>query len=143
MNSLPEDKALRNRIEVIKVDGYTHKDKIKIAINYLLPKIITNLNLDKYSITLSEEVALCLINKVCKDKDKGVRVLNFALSDIVSKISYLIANQIDDGTLGDLKISFRIDHLKYPVNITESMIYKLLPKNMDDFNTDSARMMYM
>lgn len=148
MNSLPTDEALRNRIEVIKVPGYSLSDKVRILIDFLLPraikntfsKTIINKHKNEGCITISEDVSRHIINKVCDQKDKGVRVLNDAIQDIVSKINFLVSSKLKDGTLGDLKVTFQINNAKLPFEITRDVVDKFIKK--PEIDNMSALMMY-
>lgn len=121
MNDLPTNKALQDRIFYIDINGYSNKEKIKILQKYLIPKAISNCNLEKNCIKITNENSIYLLNKVDKF-NKGVRNLENAINDIVMKINFIIVNNNFVKTSINMK-------LKFPVNINKNIIDKLLNKN--------------
>ena len=134
MNSLPEDSALKDRIFTINVEGYNTKDKIQIVQNYLLPRAIKNIGRNDNDITISEENALYLINKIDKgNENKGVRNLEKNIKDIVNKIHFLVSNKKE----GILQIGFNItfdvkDIIQYPVHISKESIDRFIEDTSKD-----------
>ena len=126
MNSLPADQALADRWWVIKVDGYSNDEKVKIIRGYLLPKALSNMNMDAGSVTMDEETCRNLISRVCTSSDKGVRTVQKAISDLVNKIHFLVQHQDAEGKLPFL-MSFPVGvKLQYPVDLTSSILLKLV-----------------
>lgn len=127
MNELPTDKALRDRVYAIHVAGYSEKEKVRIVADYLLPKVLHNIQLSKSDIILSDDVAQYLVQRV-SNGEKGIRTLEKAIRDVVNKISFLHTNQ------QQISCSFMIPSssfpLCYPVSITRDMVDRLL-KNFD------------
>ena len=70
MNLRPSDEALADRWWIIDVGGYTIKDKSKIVKEYLLPKALTNINMDKSSVYFNDNSVVYFINKVSSTSDK-------------------------------------------------------------------------
>jgi len=80
LNNIPA--ALLDRCDVIKMSGYTTEDKIVIAQNYLLPKIINNLKPEcAQLINISPETIVNLVNS--EDSGVGLRGLTKKLEDLV------------------------------------------------------------
>jgi ATP-dependent Lon protease len=83
-NTLNIPPALLDRMEVIRLPGYTEDEKVNIAIRHLMPKQLSNHGLKKSEISLS--------NKVLKDivryytREAGVRNLERAISKICRKV---------------------------------------------------------
>jgi ATP-dependent Lon protease len=123
MNALPEDEALKDRIFCIKVDGYKEVEKVRILVDYLLPKHLKNLVIDIQNIKIDDTVATYFIRKVCPN-EKGIRTMEKHLKDLLAKISFLVTNQ------QTIKCSFLLPSkffpLQYPVKITEQIIDVLL-----------------
>jgi ATP-dependent Lon protease len=123
MNALPEDEALKDRIFCIKVDGYKEVEKVRILVDYLLPKHLKNLVIDIENITIDDTVATYFIRKVCPN-EKGIRTMEKHLKDLLAKISFLVTNQ------QTIKCSFLLPSkyfpLQYPVKITEQIVDVLL-----------------
>lgn len=98
--------ALRDRMEIIEVNGYTTEEKIEIAKRHLLPKVIEETGLKKSQLKLTDKI----IEKIIEDytRESGVR----ALEKRIAKISRSIAREIALG--------------KRPGNITEEKLEKIL-----------------
>jgi ATP-dependent Lon protease len=88
MNELPKDPAMLDRLDIIKVDGYTFLEKKIIAKEYIFPKFANELYLQgKFTI---EENAL---NKlVGMDNSEGVRKLERSINLLMEKIYFFIHN---------------------------------------------------
>ena len=126
MNSIPKDTALADRWWVIQVDGYTLKDKIKIVREYLLPKALANFGMNKEDIVLGEDTCRKLVERVCKENDKGVRTIQKTIEDLVTKINFLLAHQTKKGGL-PFRTTFKLKHkLKLPVKLTPEILNKLI-----------------
>ena len=140
MNSLPSDTALADRLWVIEIKGYNFNEKIKILEDYSLPRVVINAGLVPKSVVFAKNSASYFINKLCKTDDKGVRILEKSIKDIVNKISFLVSHQDIEGKL-PFKTSFDLKYkLEYPVQITDTLIDKLLVnKELDNVLT----MMYL
>ncbi len=80
LNILP---PLLDRLEVIRIPGYTEEEKINIANNYLVPKQITDNGLKKEELKLDEDVLKDIIQSYTKEA--GVRNLEREISKIARK----------------------------------------------------------
>jgi ATP-dependent Lon protease len=123
MNELPADAALRDRIFVIPVKGYTTADKIQIAISYLFPRALVNINRARTDIQVSPDVARHIISHYDAPDEKGVRTLEKVVRDLVNRIHYLAFNAPDPNV--PFSKAFP-DGLAYPVTLLESHVAKLL-----------------
>ena len=125
MNEMPKDSALKDRLHVIEVPGYTKKEKVRIVKDYSLPKIVKNFGLNAGSIVIEEEIIKYLIEKISPDKS-GVRNLEKSLKDIVSKTSFLVSNRAELSRL-PFKVSFAVNKkLSYPVTVSRELIDKVV-----------------
>lgn len=81
--------ALRDRMEIIEINGYTVEEKIEIAKKHLIPNLILSHGIKKSDITISKEV----IEKVCEEhtRESGVRGLEKKLAGIVRYVAKSIA----------------------------------------------------
>jgi hypothetical protein len=91
MNHLPDDPALVDRLEVIKVDGYSIEDRKVMTKDYLIPKFIEEFK-------ISEEIkftdaAIDKIVLLSGDGQRGVRDLERYISLIVEKTYFFVCNQ--------------------------------------------------
>ena len=74
--------TLRDRLEIINIEGYTELEKLAIAKNYLIPSICSNHSINNIKISDSE------ILKIIKNytKELGIRELERMISKIVRQI---------------------------------------------------------
>ncbi len=83
-NSLNIPPALLDRMEVIRIAGYTEDEKLNIAINYLLPKQIADNGLKPNELAVSRETMLETIRYYTREA--GVRSLEREISKLCRKI---------------------------------------------------------
>ena len=83
-NSYNIPQALLDRMEVIRLSGYTEDEKTNIAQRYLLPKQITNNGLKEDEITVSESAIRDIIRYYTREA--GVRSLEREVSKICRKV---------------------------------------------------------
>lgn len=80
--------ALMDRMEVIKMPSYTDQEKIVIAQNYLLPKIIKNNGLKEGELDFDPNLWPSIVRPF--GYDTGIRSLNRTLETIARKVAKLI-----------------------------------------------------
>ncbi len=82
-NTLNIPPALLDRMEVIRIPGYTEKEKNQIAKRYLVPKQINNHGIKKSEISFNSKV----INSIIRNytKEAGVRNLEKEISKVCRK----------------------------------------------------------
>ncbi len=83
-NTLNIPPALLDRMEVIRLSGYTEDEKLNIATRYLLPKQIKNHGLKENELTVSES-ALRDITRYYT-REAGVRAMEREISKICRKV---------------------------------------------------------
>jgi len=83
-NSFNIPPALLDRMEVIRLSGYTEDEKTNIALRYLLPKQITNNGLKEDEINVSESAIRDIIRYYTREA--GVRSLEREISKICRKV---------------------------------------------------------
>ncbi len=81
--------ALRDRMEIINVSGYTVEEKIQIAKKHLLPKQIKTHGLQKDHINLSNKVLEAVIEGYTRES--GVRTLEKRIAALVRKVAKKVA----------------------------------------------------
>lgn len=117
------DKILKDRMYVINTKGYKVNDKIKIANNYLLPKLLDTYKLND-KVKFSDDILKYIIENYTYNEE-GVRNLNRCLETILSKFNlHLILNY--DNT--QVKLDFEFDNINLPHTFTASNIQSLLNK---------------
>lgn len=120
MNEKPLNKALADRVYYVHINGYTLKDKIQIVKNYILPKLLANLNLKTNDITIDDENAKYFIIKAQNDDEKGIRSLDKGIQELVSKIIFMVSNQ------DTINVSFELPKsyfpFQFPIEIDKKII---------------------
>jgi Lon-like ATP-dependent protease len=81
------DKVLLDRMIVINLNGYSAKEKLAIAENFLLPQALKEVNLDE-KVYISREVLQYVIEEFAKE-EQGVRELKRSIEQIIQKINML------------------------------------------------------
>ena len=82
-NTLNIPPALLDRMEVIRIPGYTEKEKNQIAKKYLVPKQIKNHGIKKSEISFNSKVLNSIIRNYTKEA--GVRNLEKEISKVCRK----------------------------------------------------------
>ena len=96
--------ALRDRMEMIQLPGYTQREKLRIAQKFLLPKVLENHGLTDGQLTFSEPALVRLIQAFTKEA--GVRNLERELANVARKVARRVA---DDASV---KVTVEADKLE-------------------------------
>ncbi|MFZ9035982.1 MAG: endopeptidase La [Francisellaceae bacterium] len=83
-NTLDIPEALRDRMEIIYLSGYTEEEKRNIALRYLLPKAIKESGLKRGEIEVDETVIVDIIRYY--SREAGVRRLQQELNKLCRKV---------------------------------------------------------
>src|SRR5574337_473175 len=83
-NSMNIPPALLDRMEVIRLSGYTEDEKVSIALKYLLPKQLRNNGLKDEELAVSEDAVRDIVRYYTREA--GVRSLERELSKICRKV---------------------------------------------------------
>ena len=81
----PIPAALRDRMEVIQLPGYTQQEKTEIARRFLVPKQMENHGLTAKHIEITDEVLVALVQAYTKEA--GVRNLERELANVMRKVA--------------------------------------------------------
>lgn len=84
LDTIPE--ALLDRLEIIRIEGYTDEEKLNIAKKYLVPKSLENAGLSKDEIKFDDEALYRLIDNYTRES--GVRELERKIQSIIRKLVY-------------------------------------------------------
>jgi ATP-dependent Lon protease len=82
-NSLNMPQPLLDRMEIIRIPGYTEDEKLEIAKRHLLPKQYENNGLKKHEFTVSEDALRDLIRRYTREA--GVRSLEREIGNLARK----------------------------------------------------------
>ncbi|UCD62864.1 MAG: endopeptidase La [Candidatus Zixiibacteriota bacterium] len=82
--------ALRDRMEIIRLPGYLDFEKVAIATDFLIPKLVKELGLENVVMEIREKALLEIINSYTREA--GVRELERQLSTMLRKIAVDIAS---------------------------------------------------
>lgn len=115
------DPILKDRLEIIKVNGFEKEDKLRIAKDYLIPRELSNYDV---KINFSDENIKYIISKI--SNEKGVRNLKRSIEILMRKINVLryFNNEQISYYMKDFKI------IDGTLNMNNRFIDKLLK---DDF----------
>ncbi|MBS1188648.1 MAG: ATP-dependent proteinase, Serine peptidase family [Rhodocyclaceae bacterium] len=83
-NTLNIPPALLDRMEVIRLSGYTEDEKVNIAMRYLLPKQMKNNGVKKTELTVTESAIRDIVRYYTREA--GVRALERDISKICRKV---------------------------------------------------------
>ena len=122
-NSLNIPGPLRDRMEIIRLSGYTEQEKLNIAIQYLIPKQIKNNGLKPTEITISKDAIMDMIRYYTLEA--GVRNLDRQINKLCRKV----VTKIDVPIIGKDKKK---------ISITAKNLHDFLGVQMFDFGVSSA-----
>jgi len=87
----PIPPALRDRMEVIELPGYTEQEKIHIAAKYLVPRQLTEHGLKKSQLTISKDAMAAIIRD--HTREAGVRNLERQIATICRRTARRIVER--------------------------------------------------
>jgi ATP-dependent Lon protease len=89
----PVPPALRDRMEVIELPGYTDQEKLEIAKRHLLPKEIRENGLENLNLTVTDDGILAVVHNYTREA--GLRNLERELANLLRRTVKLIAEGKD------------------------------------------------
>jgi ATP-dependent Lon protease len=107
--------ALRDRMEIIEISGYTIEEKILIAIKHLIPKQLEAHGMKKAHVQFTPEILELMVEEYTSES--GVRNLERNIASVIRSSAMFVATRE-----------------KYETKISKEQIYKILgaPKFMKD-----------
>lgn len=87
----PIPPALLDRMEVIRLPGYTEDEKVQIAKKYLVPKQIKLNGLEKYPFTIKDDAIIHIVRHFTREA--GLRLLERAIAKVCRKIAKKILDK--------------------------------------------------
>ena len=124
IDSIPE--ALKDRLEIININGYTELEKLEIVKKYLIPTICTSHGITE--IKISDDNILEIIRFYTKES--GIRQLNRMISKIVRKI---VTDKVINNKKANLNVKnikkylgnriYKKDELAYEIGVVNGLAY--------------------
>jgi ATP-dependent Lon protease len=143
---------LKDRMITIHVSGYTKKEKVEIAQNYLIPRILKTYNLSPQDIMFDNSVIEEIIDRV--PEEQGVRNMKRGIDSIISWInmrryvpnlnpafSEKLHTNTNTNTNKD-KETEKEQTIEFPIKITTQLVKKYI-KNNDNLNNHKIASMYL
>jgi ATP-dependent Lon protease len=112
------DPVLKDRMSIIKIDGYTIDEKAEIMENHLFPRIRKELGFGDKELIFTRDMIKYLINKKTK-KQPGMRDAERIVYQMCERLSLLKYSK-------NINFSYKIKNIKFPLTIDENLIDKLL-----------------
>jgi ATP-dependent Lon protease len=88
LHTIPQ--ALRDRMEVLQLAGYTEEEKVQIAKKFLVPKSVEGTGLTDKNITFDDAAIQTVINRYTREA--GVRNLEREINSICRKVARKVVN---------------------------------------------------
>jgi len=95
LHTIPQ--ALRDRMEVLQLAGYTEIEKVEIAKRFLAPKAVEGAGLTKDNVTFTDEALQAVIQRYTREA--GVRNLEREISSICRKVARKVV--VEGKTFGE------------------------------------------
>jgi ATP-dependent Lon protease len=111
---------LRDRMEIIRLSGYTEREKLEIAKRHLIPELLENHGLAADQVAISDDAILSVVREYTAES--GVRNLERNLATILRKIARKVAS--GEGENADTK---------YTVDVKDVEPYLGLPSYEHEF----------
>ena len=122
---------LKDRLTIIKFEGYTIDEKIIILKEYLLDEIIKNVGLMKEDVIFNETIFHYIITKYTGNEE-GMRNTKRIFEELLLQINLIkllnddINKQKYKNIHKNLTINYNIIELKFPLQLNEKIIDDLL-----------------
>ncbi|ABA89223.1 ATP-dependent Lon protease (La) [Syntrophotalea carbinolica DSM 2380] len=91
MDTVPP--PLRDRMEVLRLPGYSDEEKLQIAFKYLIPKQVSENGLDKHPLQFEEQAVLKIIKNYTREA--GVRSIDRQIASVCRKVAKAVAQGKD------------------------------------------------
>ena len=111
------DPILLDRLEIIHVKGFKTSEKVKIALNYLIPAEMKELAFKKDNIKFDEKIIRHIISRYLENNEEGVRGLKKAITQICRTLNIL------QYTKENTKFK---NTIQLPITVTTDIVDKIL-----------------
>jgi hypothetical protein len=125
------DRVLMDRMVVIQLAGYTSKEKLSIATEFLLPSALKEVALDE-KVAISHEVLEHILKEYASE-EKGVRELKRCLEAVVQKINML-------RIFNTKELPFHIPEFQLPFVVKKQHVDLFLKKKKPEMDVSALRM---
>jgi len=114
---------LKNRLTIVKFNGYNITEKINIVKDYIIPDLLKNIGFKENDIKINLEIIKYIINKYT-NHEEGIRNIKRKIEELFLKINLLkLTNNNSKENI--LDINYKIENLNFPLEITTSIIDNL------------------
>jgi ATP-dependent Lon protease len=115
----PVPPALRDRMEVIELPGYTEEDKVEIARRYLVPRQRQQNGIQEVSLELPDDTLRALIRSYTREA--GVRNLEREIASVCRKVARRVAEEEATGPIriGPEDLATLLGPVKYEPELAE------------------------
>ena len=119
---------LRDRMYTIKTNGYTNSQKVTIAEQHLIPKLMPQVGFKPEEVTIANETISYITREYTNEEEKGVRSLKRRLEIIFTKLN--LYRLLKPGTeMFGQKIP---ESVEFPMTVTPELVQELLKKEEKD-----------
>lgn len=115
---------LKDRLTIVKFEGYNIEEKINIVKDFIIPDLLKNIGFSETDIIIDSSTIEYIINKFTDNED-GVRNIKRKIEDIFLKINLLrLIDNKDQNNI--INIEYKIDNLVFPLTIDNTIVNNLL-----------------
>ncbi len=112
--------ALRDRMEIVEIEGYTHEDKVQIARNYLIPKELDANGLSGRCVEFPDDAVSHVIRHYTRES--GVRNLQREIASVLRMIASRVAKGCEDVfTIDDRLVEEALGPVRFLPEIKQRM----------------------
>jgi len=118
---------LKDRLTIVKFEGYNIDEKIIILKKYLLEEIIKNVGLSMDDFTFHNEIFHYIINKYTENEE-GMRNTKRVFEELFLRINLLklLNDKKNKNVHKNMNIDYKIDNLEFPIELNKKNIDILL-----------------
>jgi ATP-dependent Lon protease len=125
------DPILKDRLTIVKFNGYNSDEKINITKEFIIPDLLKNIGFCENDITIDNDVIKYIIDKYTYN-EHGVRNIKRCVDDLFLKINLLkLIRNNGKGSNDVIDIDYKINNLKFPLKITTEIVDNLLNRKKE------------
>jgi ATP-dependent Lon protease len=115
---------LKDRLTIVKFEGYNIEEKINIVKDFIIPDLLKNIGFEKDDIKINNDVIKYILSKTDKKED-GVRTIKKNIEELLMKINLLKLTKTKNNK-NEMNIDYHIEDLVFPLEVTTEISDKLL-----------------